>query len=240
MQQAMARVMLSPSELHRFRQMEGTNRQRTEWLFGRMAAKDAFRLLWHQRHGERLFPADIELVEGPQGSLTAGLRDPLRRETVPKAAIAWAEGVVVGLAAYARHVGIAVIPDVAAAAVLDEASLTADVQRRLDAIGDARGEAVARIGCARKAVAAALDCALEPDDLFVSDFDPSAGVVLVALGPALGEKFPQFRELPLTVFTHRDRGLIVATTSCGPAVPAGKNAGEAVNHAGAPAGDAEN
>ncbi len=68
---ALARVTLSRSEWSIFRLLKGADQQLTDWLFGRIAAKDAIRALWFERHGQRLFPADIELEIGEDGRAIA-------------------------------------------------------------------------------------------------------------------------------------------------------------------------
>ena len=67
MRSATARVALSRSEFQQFRALKGPEQRINQWLFGRLAAKDAVRTLWRHRHGERLFPADIEIEPDAHG-----------------------------------------------------------------------------------------------------------------------------------------------------------------------------
>jgi hypothetical protein len=60
MSRVTAQVTLTPTEIAEFRRRTREGDDVHAWLFGRIAAKDAARLLWFDRTGERLFPADIE------------------------------------------------------------------------------------------------------------------------------------------------------------------------------------
>jgi malonyl CoA-acyl carrier protein transacylase len=63
MNRVTAQVTLTPAEYQEFRRRTREKDAVHRWLFARIAAKDAIRLLWHDRTGERLFPADIECRE---------------------------------------------------------------------------------------------------------------------------------------------------------------------------------
>src|SRR5439155_1938 len=55
-----ARVTMTPRELAEFGSWAGTDAELNDWFFGRMLAKDAVRAAWAEKHGEAMFPADIE------------------------------------------------------------------------------------------------------------------------------------------------------------------------------------
>lgn len=56
-----ARVVLAPREAMQFRDLDVSETEKFVWLFRRVVAKDAVRLVWQKLHGRRLFPADIEV-----------------------------------------------------------------------------------------------------------------------------------------------------------------------------------
>ncbi|HTU17626.1 MAG TPA: acyltransferase domain-containing protein [Gemmataceae bacterium] len=89
---ALARVTLSRSEWKIFRLLKLSDPQLTAWLFGRIVAKDAIRALWLKRHGQRLFPADIELSAGEDGRAAARYRGGALVEDLPCAAFASVPG----------------------------------------------------------------------------------------------------------------------------------------------------
>ncbi|MHB1422620.1 MAG: acyltransferase domain-containing protein [Gemmataceae bacterium] len=108
---ALARVTLSRSEWEIFRLLKLSDQQLTEWLFGRIAAKDAIRALWFSRHGQRLFPADIELEVGTAGRATARYRGGASIEELPRVAFASVLGTSAAAAAFGRDVHLELTAD---------------------------------------------------------------------------------------------------------------------------------
>jgi hypothetical protein len=74
--------------------------------FGRIAAKDAIRSLWLERHEQRLFPADIELDEIGDGRCVARYRGGVLAEDLPCAAFASVPGTSAATASFEREVRI--------------------------------------------------------------------------------------------------------------------------------------
>jgi hypothetical protein len=94
--------------------------------------------------------------------------------------------------------------------------LDPDELRRLAEWGIDRAEVLARFRCARRAVVQALapDLPGAEAGVAVRGGDPARGLVLVAVGPALAEAFPEYRLDLLQVQTARRNELVVATTLC--------------------------
>jgi malonyl CoA-acyl carrier protein transacylase/phosphopantetheinyl transferase (holo-ACP synthase) len=101
---ALARVTLSRAEWSRFRLLKVSDAERTAWLFGRIAAKDAVRALWFERHGQRLFPADIELEADEEGCSRARYCGGALAEELPHVAFASVSGTSAAAAAFGRDV----------------------------------------------------------------------------------------------------------------------------------------
>jgi malonyl CoA-acyl carrier protein transacylase len=101
---ALARVTLSRAEWSIFRLLKGSEQQIIDWLFGRIAAKDAIRALWFEHHGQRLFPADIELEVRPDGTATARPRGGAFSEDLPRVAFAAIQGTCAAAAAFGRDI----------------------------------------------------------------------------------------------------------------------------------------
>ncbi|MGH7226686.1 MAG: polyketide synthase dehydratase domain-containing protein, partial [Gemmataceae bacterium] len=101
---ALARVTLSRREWSIFRLLKEDERRLTDWLFGRIAAKDAVRALWHARHGQRLFPADIELEAGEDGRAATHYRGRALVEELPRVAFACVPGTCAAAAAFGQDV----------------------------------------------------------------------------------------------------------------------------------------
>jgi malonyl CoA-acyl carrier protein transacylase len=101
---ALARVTLSRDEWKIFRLLKGDDQRLTDWLFGRIAAKDAVRAVWFARHGQRLFPADIELEAGEDGRAVARYRGGPLAEELPRVAFVCVPGTCAAAAVFGRDV----------------------------------------------------------------------------------------------------------------------------------------
>jgi malonyl CoA-acyl carrier protein transacylase len=182
-----ARVTMTARELIEFGSWKATDAGLTDWLFGRLVAKDAVRASWAGRYGECLFPADIEMTVDKDGRYVATPRGPAGPEPLPPVAVAIADGTVAAFSAFARRVGIALL------------KLARDANEDDD-----------RRRAARLAVADALR--VGPNEIAVEGPD-SEGRVRAALPQQLAARFP---ELPgsLLVQTARRKDAVVATTTC--------------------------
>jgi acyl transferase domain-containing protein len=124
-------VQLGPAERGEMIRRSESDLARTLDLWGRIAAKEAARRLWLAAGGTHIYPADLQVEEGPAClPRLRSLLDP-GAEDVPSIAIACTDGVAVALAAHDPRatIGIAVAR-----------------------IGP-EGEGVARRECARRAAA---------------------------------------------------------------------------------------
>lgn len=211
-----AKVTLSPPEWDEFRAGAGHEQRQTEWLFGRLAAKDAVRVLWHARHGERLFPADIVIERDGHGRPVARPRGPGSFEPFPTISLAHTEDVAAGLAAVAPHAGIDVERIRPRDAGFESIAFDDDERRLLDRLGPDRDEWIARLWCAKEAVAKGLGRGLVDGSkaVAVRHADRETGVVKVALGPTLAGIFPEWSADRMIAHTVRDDDLVVAVSFC--------------------------
>jgi hypothetical protein len=158
-----ARVTMTPTEVEQFRNWAGTDAELNDWFFGRMLAKDAVRAAWNRKHGEAMFPADMA-TEGADGRIVCRPRGEPRAEPLPPVRVAFADGKVAAVSAFAERLGIA---------------LTAIAKN-----ADAEAERVARGWVAREAVADALG--IHIDNCTLESLDAASGAAVVA---ANGESF---------------------------------------------------
>jgi hypothetical protein len=216
LQASLARVALAPDELRHYFGLGGTTTSRIDWLFGRLAVKDAVRRLWHEQTGERLMPADLVLDLEPASRTIVRPRDPARTDVLPAACKATAGGKMVSFATTQGRPGLAaaVVPADA------EVALDAEEKRLLQQWPGDRVELLTRIDCARRAVVQALagDQIVSGTGVAVHGGDPATGLLLVALGPALAQACPEYRLDLLQVQTACQDGLVIATTLCQRAV----------------------
>jgi hypothetical protein len=148
-----ARVTMTPRELAEFGSWTGIDAELNDWFFGRMLAKDAVRAAWAEKHGEAMFPADIE-TETDAGRIVCRPRGEPKAEQFPPVSVAIAGGVVAAFSAFAERVGIALVE-----------------------IPKGEPESEARARAARLAVADALR--VSPDGL-AAEPDARSGLLLVA------------------------------------------------------------
>jgi len=184
------RVTMTPREIAVFTDWAGTDAARSDWFFGRLVAKDAVRSAWAERHGDGTFPADIETDE-VGGRLTCRPRGAVGPEPLPPVAVAVVGGTVVAYSAFATRVGLGLV------ALPKKATP-----------GDERA-ACETAACA--AVADALRTAVA--GYAVHAFDPETGSAVVAVPPAVAALYPDVTGR-VRVRTARQKGVVVATTSC--------------------------
>jgi malonyl CoA-acyl carrier protein transacylase len=101
-----ARVTMTPRELVEFRAWKGTDPALNEWFFGRMLAKDAVRATWSDKHGETIFPADIETGMA-WGRIVCTARGEAKSESLPPVRVSIVGGVVAAFSAFADTIGMA-------------------------------------------------------------------------------------------------------------------------------------
>jgi len=210
---ALARVSLSPAEWQRFYTMQGPDRRRTQWLFGRIAAKDCIRTLWLNKHGRRLFPADVE-IETDEHGRPQGRKRFADDDELPRISIAHSEGIIVALAAWQPRVGIDLERITERGEGFEQIAFDPQERELLDRFGLRRDEGIARFWCAKEAVAKALGRGLieGPRSLAVRQIRAGGEVLELELGSRLKSLFPEFASSLLVAWTNRRDDFVVATT----------------------------
>jgi malonyl CoA-acyl carrier protein transacylase/phosphopantetheinyl transferase (holo-ACP synthase) len=211
-----ARITLSPQEISQFSSMKASPERLDEWLFGRIVAKDAIRSSWFKYRGERLFPADIEIVPDSHGRPIGRMRGGAIEQSLPTVSISHTDGIIVALAAFHPHVGIDIEKIKPREKSFEEIAFDSNERNLLDAFGQDRNEGIARFWCAKEAVGKALGRGLVegPRTLVIREVDKSRKTIYISLGAKLSQEFPQFKDALITAHTDRDKDLIVATTFC--------------------------
>lgn len=102
----LAHLVLAPPERETWYGMSGDERRRTEWLLGRIAAKDAVREWTERRFGRRLAPVDVEIRTNAEGKPYA-VCEAAANVTMPDVSISHSHGhVVAAVAATGSEIGI--------------------------------------------------------------------------------------------------------------------------------------
>lgn len=187
---AAAKVTLGADEFAAYRALPGPEPAIDAWLFGRIAAKDAARQLWYERHGKRHYPADlfVELDDAGGASIrwraagpdsTADYLTDLA-SPLPNVDIATLDGEAFALAAFAEHLGVAASKRAGSADKAADVELT-DYERSIVATANGEGPMLrARIQVAKRA--AARSHGIAAADAHCKDFDPATGAALVLVG----------------------------------------------------------
>ena len=207
----LSHVVLDASERRDFAEMPGTTARRTEWLFGRVVAKEAVRRFLKDYYQARWSDADIRIWADGSGKPHAlgAWNDYL--STKLDIAIAHTAQFVVAVVAANAHVGVdveSVLRDLSeefAAGVF-----TPDEQELAARAADA-SQALIKFWCAKEAVSKALGTGIRysPREMRVSGFIADTGTVQVRLEGAWGDAFKSLkgRDIDVTVHTVRDHAL---------------------------------
>ena len=233
---ALAHLVLSPRERETWRNLGGSQKRRTEWLLGRVVAKDAVRLFLRRtgtvrnRYGMELCPADIEIVADEHGRpMVQGLWTE-ELERVPILSLSHSDGVAVAIAGdassgigggQALSVGIDIerVGRVSREAI-EGLAFTPQERQLLALMGDTAGDEWAlRLWCAKEAVAKALGRGMVggPQTLVAQELDAHTGRVRIALVGEMtrtGSVRPPIVGGAVTAYTAREGDLIVATSLC--------------------------
>lgn len=216
-----AHLVLSRREREVWRSMKATEKRRTEWLIGRVAAKDAVRLLLRTRYGLAVYPSEVEIAPDAQGRPGASGTWRERMRGVPLVSLAHSGNVAVALACEGQPgdgIGIDLERLGERTENIERVAFTPGERRHLDAVApSARDEWVLRLWCAKEAVAKALGSGLVsgPLNAAIRTLDPNTGTVGLLLSGELASRFPGLRSTELTAHTLRDGEEILAVATQG-------------------------
>lgn len=208
-----SQIILCEGERKAFAEMPGTVQRRTEWLFGRIAAKEAVRRFMDENYQARWSSADIQIWADDQGK--------------PHALGAWADFLSVRLDLAISHTR-----DFVVAVVASNARVGIDVERanrdlseeftngvftpaELEMARESSSAQVTliRFWCAKEAVSKALGTGIRysPKELFAEFYDPAEGEISVSLGGQWLDAFKAFKGRPVKVKTAIVKGHVIAS-----------------------------
>lgn len=158
----LAHLMLSPAEREIWYALPEAGPRRTDWLLGRIAAKDALRQWADQYLGLSLAPVDVEIRTTPTGQPYAHC-DLLDQQPLPALSISHSQGyAVAALVPSGQALGV----DLERRSPLPDwenlgAAFTAQEQAFLQALGADQGLATLGLWCAKEAAAKATGLGLQ-------------------------------------------------------------------------------
>ncbi len=215
----MSHVVLNSLERKEFLEMKGSASRRTEWLFGRIAAKEAVRRYLRDYHQARWSYADVQIWRNESGKPIA-IGDWSKYLTAKlDVAIAHTAQFVIAVAVSNKRVGVdveSVARDLSAE--FTNGVFTADEQD-LAAGALNPSQAVIRFWCAKEAVSKALGTGIRfsPREMLVTDYKADEGTILVRLEGAWADAFKRLRgvDIPVTTRVIRDHALAFCFISPG-------------------------
>ena len=207
----LSHVILDASERQAFSEMTGSVSRRTEWMFGRVAAKEAVRRFLRDHYQARWSDADIQIWADDSGKPHAlgkwndylGLNLDI--------AISHTAQFVVAVAAVNARVGV----DAESVSRDRSEEFTAGVftpeELELAAQAANATQAIIRFWCAKEAVSKALGTGIRyaPKEMVVTGYLADTGTITVRLEGAWADAFKKFRgrDISVTVKTIRDHAL---------------------------------
>ena len=207
----LSRVVLSASERKAFLEMTGSTSRRTEWLFGRIAAKECVRRYLKDYYQARWSNADIEIWADDLGKPHALGAWHQYLTTKIDIAIAHTAQFVVALAAANARIGVdaeSVLRDLS-----DEFTngVFTPEEQELAAQAVNPSQAIIKFWCAKEAVSKALGTGIRysPKEMIVHDYQADSGRLIMRLEGAWLDAFKVFkgRDIVVTVKTVHDHAL---------------------------------
>jgi phosphopantetheinyl transferase (holo-ACP synthase)/malonyl CoA-acyl carrier protein transacylase len=208
----LSHVILGAQERDEFMKMPGSTSRRTEWLFGRVAAKEAVRRYMNDYHHARWSDADIQIWRDDSGKPHAlGAWGDYLTEKID-IAIAHTAQFVVALAAANARVGVDV--ESAERDLSDEFTAGVFTEDELEIAAGApnASQAVIRFWCAKEAVSKALGTGIRwsPREMHVTGYHPESGKLAVRLEGGWLGAFKKFRGRDIEVVSRVLRGHALA------------------------------
>ena len=204
-------VILGAQERDEFRNMPGSTSRRVEWLFGRVAAKEAVRRYLMDFHQARWSDADIQIWRDDSGKPHALGEWGDHLSSKIDIAIAHTAQFVIALAAANARVGVDV--ESATRDLSEEFTAGVFVPEELELAANAANasQAIIRFWCAKEAVSKALGTGIRysPREMRVADYQPDTGRIVVRLEGAWLDAFKKFRGRDIEVASRimRDHAL---------------------------------
>jgi acyl transferase domain-containing protein/phosphopantetheinyl transferase len=205
---ALAHLMLTRDERRQWYALPDRGERRTQWLLGRVAAKDAVRQWAKDRLDLELAPCDIEIATSPDDRPEVRIHRLADTQRMPAVSISHCAEVAVAAASDPRERSVGIDVDCIGRTRIDdlrEVAFVASEQALIDAAAPTRSERVAmHLWCAKEAAlkAAPPGARHSPLEWIVSHYSEAQQSLMVANGA---------REYSVRWFDEGDHVLAVAT-----------------------------
>jgi len=211
---AIAYTVLNRTEREVWKALKANEHTRIQWLRGRLALKDAVRILLRQRYGLLLVPADIEISEDEEGRPIVKTIGEPQFTHLPQIAVTMIGGTAVAAAIDDDETEALALDVKRLGAATDQVAFLPDEQKLLSGLDRAELEEwKMRLWCAKSAVGKALGrAAADPSQaLTIKHADPTTGRVEVVFARD-GKRMPGNNGHSWAVYTLREKDLITATS----------------------------
>ena len=196
-------AVLCPAERMEFAQLTGTVSRRAEWLFGRIAAKDAVRRFMEAHWQARWACADIQIWPDDSGKPHALGAWADQLQSPPDITIAHTSRLVVAAAAANARIGLDV--EARGRDLSDEFTRGVFTPGELEraAAASAAPDMMLRFWCAKEAVSKSLGTGIRfsPREMEIVSADPATGALAVRLGGGWLAAFKNFAGRDIRVST---------------------------------------
>ena len=191
----MSRIVLNDSERRTINSMTGSVARRTEWLVGRIAAKEAVRRFLKDNYQARWSDADVQICPNPDGKPVAIGEWKRFLSTKLDIAIAHTAQFVIAVAAANARVGVdveSVNRDLSEE--FANGVFTAEEQE-LAALSSSSAQAMIRFWCAKEAVSKALGTGIRfpPKELLITGYRSETGEITARLTGGWVDTFKNFK-----------------------------------------------
>ncbi|MGH9162317.1 MAG: beta-ketoacyl synthase N-terminal-like domain-containing protein [Vicinamibacteraceae bacterium] len=215
-----AHLVLSRRERKLWCELAATPARRSEWLLGRVAAKDTVRRLIADRHGIDLCPADVEVLPTESGRPCVSGAWQAALGCTAAVSISHVQGEAVALATLDADtlVGIDIERVSGRHDGFETAAFDEEELRRVAEAPGSTKEWLLRAWCAKEATGKALGLGLSQGllSLKVRDVDAGSGRVTIQANADLADRLPIRLGGPLRAFTTRENDLISAMVLAAP------------------------
>ena len=197
----MSHVVLNSPERKEFLEMNGSASRRTEWLYGRIAAKEAVRRYLKDFYQARWSYADVQIWRNENGKPIAIGDWSKYLATKLDVAIAHTAQFVVAVAAANARVGVDVESVTRDLSAEFTRGVFTDDELELAAATPNPAQAVIRFWCAKEAVSKALGTGIRysPKEMVVVGYQADTGAIAVRLEGAWVAAFKGFKGRDITV-----------------------------------------
>jgi len=216
-ERVLAHLVLSRRERLEWKNFSKGNKRRLDWLLGRIAVKDAVRLLFNKRAGIQLYPADLEIVNDEHGRPAVKCLLGEQTPPLPSISVAHKSCVAVAIAGQLKDgygMGIDIELNRMLADGFDRVALAPGERDLLASLCNLEyAEWLLRVWCAKETIGKALGRGLPkgPGNLILRHCEAESGVVDLEVAGILAREFPELSGKMLRAHTFRDGELVGAS-----------------------------